>query len=296
MKNFSFTKNKSKFFLFTAACIVLGIVCVLIRGVNWDVDFVGGTEMNIRINSEDSNVAKEVENITKDIVGDKFSSVTSVSDSTGASYLVKTNEIDSETRESIIDKISEKYGEDNIILLSANSVSGAISDSLRSSAITAILLAVVLMLAYIAIRFKPLSAVAAIICLIHDIFFVFIAYSLLQIPVNSNIIAVALTILGYSINATIVIFDRIRENKKLAGAGQTFEEKADRSVKQTLRRSVFTTITTLLTIGMVYILGVTSIKNFALPLIVGIVAGLYSSVCLASNIWVVLDKAINKKK
>jgi len=296
MKNFSFTKNKSKFFLFTAACIVLGIVCVLIRGVNWDVDFVGGTEMNIRINSEDSNVAKEVENITKDIVGDKFSSVTSVSDSTGASYLVKTNEIDSETRESIIDKIAEKYGEDNIILLSANSVSGAISDSLRSSAITAILLAVVLMLAYIAIRFKPLSAVAAIICLIHDIFFVFIAYSLLQIPVNSNIIAVALTILGYSINATIVIFDRIRENKKLAGAGQTFEEKADRSVKQTLRRSVFTTITTLLTIGMVYILGVTSIKNFALPLIVGIVAGLYSSVCLASNIWVVLDKAINKKK
>ena len=296
MKNFSFTKNKSKFFLFTAACIVLGIVCVLIRGVNWDVDFVGGTEMNIRINTEDSNVAKEVENITKDIVGDKFSSVTSVSDSTGASYLVKTNEIDSETRESIIDKIAEKYGEDNIILLSANSVSGAISDSLRSSAITAILLAVVLMLAYIAIRFKPLSAVAAIICLIHDIFFVFIAYSLLQIPVNSNIIAVALTILGYSINATIVIFDRIRENKKLAGAGQTFEEKADRSVKQTLRRSVFTTITTLLTIGMVYILGVTSIKNFALPLIVGIVAGLYSSVCLASNIWVVLDKAINKKK
>jgi len=296
MKNFSFTKNKSKFFLFTAACIVLGIVCVLIRGVNWDVDFVGGTEMNIRINSEDSNVAKEVENITKDIVGDKFSSVTSVSDSTGASYLVKTNEIDSETRESIIDKIAEKYGEDNIILLSANSVSGAISDSLRSSAITAILLAVVLMLAYIAIRFKPLSAVAAIICLIHDIFFVFIAYSLLQIPVNSNIIAVALTILGYSINATIVIFDRIRENKKLAGAGQTFEEKADRSVKQTLRRSVFTTITTLLTIGMVYILGVTSIKNFALPLIVGVVAGLYSSVCLASNIWVVLDKAINKKK
>ncbi len=295
MKKFSYTKNKSKFFLFTAVCIVLGLVCIFVRGVNWDVDFVGGTEMNISISTDDKNVTGEVETITKDIVKDKFSSVTSVSDSTGKSLLIKTNEIDSETREGIMDAISEKYGEGNVVLLSANSVSGAISDSLRSSAITAITLAVILMLAYIAIRFKPLSAVAAIICLLHDIFFVFVAYSLLQLPVNSNIIAVALTILGYSINATIVIFDRIRENTKIVGSGTTFEEKADRSVKQTFRRSLFTTITTLLTIGMVYILGVTSIKNFALPLIVGILAGLYSSVCLSSNLWVILDKKFGKK-
>ena len=298
MKNLSYTKNKGKFFIFSAICVLLGILCLVIRGVNWDVDFVGGTEMNIRVVTEDKDLAKNVEDITKAIIGGDFSSVTTVSDTTGDSLLVKSNEISSEKREEIFNKIVEKYGEDNVVLLSSNSVSGAISDSLRKSAILAVSIAVVLMLLYIAIRFKPLSAVAAIICLIHDIYFVFIAYSLLQIPVNSNIIAVALTILGYSINATIVIFDRIRENRKsikLMGASATFEEKTDASIKQTLRRSLFTTITTLLTIGMVYILGVTSIKNFALPLIVGIFAGLYSSVCLAGNLWVVFDKKLGKK-
>ncbi|MBR5307339.1 MAG: protein translocase subunit SecF [Clostridia bacterium] len=295
MKNMSYTKNKNKFFIFSAICVVLGILCVIIRGVNWDVDFVGGTEMNIRVVTEDKDLAKNVEDIAKEIIGADFSSVTTVSDTTGDSLLIKSNEITSEKREEIFDKIAEKYGEDNVVLLSSNSVSGAISDSLRKSAILAVSIAVVLMLLYIAIRFKPLSAVAAIICLIHDIFFVFIAYSLLQIPVNSNIIAVALTILGYSINATIVIFDRIRENNKVMGASATFEEKTDASIKQTLRRSIFTTVTTLLTIGMVYILGVTSIKNFALPLIVGIFAGLYSSVCLAGNLWVVFDKKLGKK-
>ena len=295
MSKFSYTKNKIVFFLFSAICVVLGLVCIFVRGVNWDVDFVGGTEMDIKITTESKNVQKEVEDIAKDIIGNDFSSVTSVSDSTGDSILIKSNEIDTEKRDEVFDKIAEKYGKENVELRSANSVSGAISDSLRKSAVIAISLAVVLMLLYIAIRFKPLSALAAIICLIHDIYFVFVAYSLLQLPVNSNIIAVALTILGYSINATIVIFDRIRENNKNTGV-ISFEEKADKSIKQTLRRSIFTTITTLLTIGMVYILGVTSIKNFALPLIVGIVAGLYSSVCLAGNLWVVFDKAFNRKK
>ena len=149
------------------------------------------------------------------------------------------------------------------------------------------------MLLYITIRFEFLSAIAAVICLVHDVFFVLVAYSILQLPVNSNVIAVALTILGYSINATIIIFDRIREANKNLGDKVSFEEKADRSIKATMRRSIFTTITTLLTIGMVYILGVTSIKQFALPLIVGIVAGLYSSVCLSGNLWVVFR---NKKK
>ncbi len=296
MNNFSFTKNKKRFFLFTLACIVIGLVLLFVRKVNWDVDFVGGTEMNVSIKTEDANVQKDIEDITKGIVGNKFSSVTSVSDSTGKSILIKTNEIDTETRETIMTSITEKYGEENVILNSANSVSGAISEGLRKSAIMAISIAVVLMLLYIAIRFKPLSAVAAIICLIHDIFFVLVAYSVFQLPVNSNIIAVALTILGYSINATIVIFDRIRENNKNIGNGNTFADVADKSVKQTMRRSIFTTITTLLTIGMVYIMGVTSIKNFALPLIVGILAGLYSSVCLAGNLWVVLDKKFGKKK
>jgi len=298
MNNFSFTKNKSKFFLFSVICVVLGILCIVIRGVNWDVDFAGGTVLEYKITNTDmSKVEKDVEAITKNIVGDKFSSVGIASSAAEGEYVViKCNELENDMKDAIKKALIEKYGAENVVINGDDTVSGAISEGLKRSAIIAISLAVVLMLAYIAIRFKPLSALAAIVCLLHDVFFVFVAYSLLAIPVNSNIIAVALTILGYSINATIVIFDRIRENQKLMGSSYSFEEKTDASVKQTIRRSIFTTITTLLTIGMVYILGVTSIKNFALPLIVGLLAGLYSSVCLAGNLWVVFDKALGKKK
>ena len=124
-----------------------------------------------------------------------------------------------------------------------------------------------------------------------------VAYSLLQIPVNSTIIAALLTILGYSINATIIIFDRIRENDKAMGRGVSFADKVDDGIRSSIGRSINTTVTTLLTIGMLYILGVTSIKNFALPLIVGIVAGLFSSVCLAGPLWNIFNNvAINMRK
>ena len=174
--------------------------------------------------------------------------------------------------------------------LSTDSVSAEVSAGLRDSAITATVVAVLLMLVYIAIRFQISSAFAAIICLMHDLFVMIVAYSLFDIPVNANIIAALLTILGYSINATIIIFDRIRENDKKFTDGESFGAKVDDGIRCTLWRSVNTTLTTLFTIGMIYIMGVTSIKNFALPLIVGIVAGLFSSVCLAGPLWRLFKK------
>ncbi len=295
MNKFSFTAKKKVFFIFTAICLVIGLVCFFVRGFNWDVDFAGGTEMTINIGQKvDKSLQQDVEGIVKPILGEKFSSVISTG-TAGDEILIRSNELSSEERDSVFEALAEKYSLTQDDLLSANSVSSAISDSLRESAIVATLIAVVLMLVYIAIRFELLSAFAAVICLIHDIFFVLVAYSVFAIPVNTNVIAVALTILGYSINATIIIFDRIRENNKAMGSSVDFEEKVDKSVKQTVRRSLFTTITTLLTIGMVYALGVTSIRQFALPLIVGIVVGLYSSVCLAGNLWCVFKKASKKK-
>ena len=124
----------------------------------------------------------------------------------------------------------------------------------------------------------------AVIALAINVLVMMAVYLISYKPLNTTFIAAMLTVVGYSINNTIVIFDRIRENNKVMGTSATFEEKTDASIKQTLRRSLFTTITTLLTIGMVYILGVTSIKNFALPLIVGIISGAFSSICLAGNL------------
>ena len=203
----------------------------------------------------------------------------------GANLLVSftSSSIVAQYRSEITDAITEKF--ENASWRSTDTVSAEVSDDLKKTAIMASIIAVVLMLIYIAFRFQVSSAFAAILCLVHDLFVMVAAYSLFQIPVNSTIIAALLTILGYSINATIIIFDRIRENDKKMGRSVAFPDKVDDGIRSTLWRSLNTTITTLLTIGMVYIMGVSSIKNFALPLIVGIVAGLFSSVCLAGPLW-----------
>ena len=201
----------------------------------------------------------------------------------------------SKYRAEITDAIQARF--ENASWRSIDTVSAEVSAGLKKSAIVASAAAVLLMLIYIAFRFQVSSAFASIVCLVHDIFVMLVAYSVLHIPVNSNIIAALLTILGYSINATIIIFDRIRENDKAMGRGVPFADKVDAGIASTLGRSINTTITTLLTIGMVYILGVASIKNFALPLIVGIIAGLFSSVCLAGPLWNIFHKiAADMKK
>ena len=171
-----------------------------------------------------------------------------------------------------------------------------IGASLTKTAIISVAVAVVLMLIYIWIRFELKSGIAAVLCLCHDLFVMFAVYSLFQIPVGSTIIAALLTILGYSINATIIVFDRVRENKAKAEAGTPFSEVVNSGAHDTLARSINTTITTLFTIGMIYILGVDAIQNFALPLIIGIVAGLFSSVFMSGMIWNALDKLGKKKE
>ena len=200
-------------------------------------------------------------------------------------------------RGEVTDGIKKLYEEEGleVVLSSNNTVSAEVSDGLKKSAFLATFAAVLLMLIYIAFRFQISSAFASIVCLIHDVIMMILAYLVFQIPVSSTIIAAVLTIVGYSINATIVIFDRIRENLK-AYSGKSFGENVDTGIKSTLSRSLNTTITTLLTIGMVYILGVTSIKEFALPLIVGLVSGAYSSICLAGPLWNVFKKVGGKKK
>ena len=209
-----------------------------------------------------------------------------------------TNLINGEVTEGLgeteVEETPEVPEEDELVRrVGMDSVGASVSKDLRDAAIISAVIAVILMLVYITIRFQFSSAIAAVLCLCHDIFIVLAAYSILQIPVSSSIIAVILTILGYSINATIIVFDRVRENVKLHQTN-TFGENVNISINQTLARSINTTITTLLTIGLIYILGVQSIKEFALPLIIGILAGLYSSVFLAGSFWATFKKKGNR--
>ncbi len=252
----------------------------------------GSVSFKIADAAEDKNPAEDVKNAFADDNNFLTFNVTETDGTYTATYTVDTEV--NKLRTQVEDVVNELYpfaeGEEGTRLTGTSSVSAEVSDSLKRSAVIATVIAVALMLIYIAIRFEGRAAVAAVACLIHDIIVMLFAYSVFNIPVSSTLIAAILTILGYSINATIVIFDRIRENVKATGGRGDFAQAADSGIKSTLWRSLNTTITTLITIGLVYIMGVTSIKQFALPLIVGIVAGVYSSVCLSANVWVALKK------
>ncbi len=291
MKNFEIVKNKKIFFIISAVFIIAGIISMFVQGFNWDIDFKGGTEITYNIGEEATDeAARKIDESVRGAIGNKLNVVQA---SDNDEVILKSLELSSEERDSVTEAIKSIYEKTEIV--ESNNVSASVSADLRNSAIVSTTIAVVLMLLYITIRFQFSSALASVVCLMQDIFIVISAYSLLQIPVNSNVIAVILTILGYSINATVIIFDRVRENVKSI-KNATFEEKVNTSIMQTLGRSINTTVTTLLTIGLIYILGVASIKEFSLPLIVGIIAGLYSSVFLSGSLWTVFKKKNSRIK
>ena len=309
MNKFSFVKNRIVFFSIAAVMVIAAIVSFCTIGFNWDIEFVGGTEISYNLGKtvEKDDEAK-IESIVKDIIGaDMFSSIRVVGDNK-ETVIIRTKLVDEETtveenavetetginaiRSAITDAIIAEYAD--AAWQSTDTVGGEVSAGLKNSAIVATVTAILLMLVYIAIRFEFSSAFAAVLCLAHDVIIMLFAYSIFNIPVGSTVIATVLTILGYSINATIIIFDRIRENIKTM-PHTDFAGKVDEGVRSTIARSINTTITTLLTIGLIYFMGVTSIKNFALPLIVGIISGAYSSICLSGCFWYLFRKSGKRK-
>ncbi len=279
---------------------------------NLDIDFQGGTTMTINMHkylekADLDNIESLVENAT----GVKVSSVQRASSEgyeDGSLVVVKSDALSPELRDKAYSALKEVYGlvggvesdtvaegQSGVVsdLLSCDSVDPIMGNDLRNAAIISASIAILLMLVYIAFRFEIRSGIAAVVALLHDVLVVISSYVIFRIPLNMTFIAVVLTIFGYSINATIVIFDRVRENKRLVKR-TSFADLVNKSVWQTATRSINTTITTLLSIAMIAIFGVTSVRNFAIPLIVGVIAGLYSSVFISGPVWVKLAK--NSKK
>ncbi|MCD7820316.1 MAG: protein translocase subunit SecF, partial [Lachnospiraceae bacterium] len=204
-----------------------------------------------------------------------------------AEVYIKTSVLDLDQRQEISEALQESYGLESDEIL-YDSISATVSSEMRQDAVVAVIIAAICMLIYITIRFHDVRfAGSAVLALLHDVLVVFACYAIVRISVGSTFIACMLTIVGYSINATIVIFDRIRENLKLMN-GAPLDEIVNTSITQTLTRSIYTSFTTFITIFMLFILGVSSIKEFALPLMVGVVAGAYSSVCVTGPLWYVL--------
>ncbi len=293
---FDIIKNRKIYYIVSLVIILAGVIGFVVNGgFNLDIDFTGGTTMSIEM-GEGLDRAKldRVETVAEQVLGEKPSVVQKAGDSESL-LVIKTKELDTEQRDTLFQAIKEEFSLAVEAPESTENVSATVGEDIRNRAVLSVSVAAVLMLIYISIRFEFMSGVAAVVALLHDVLVMLAAYAIFQIPMSSTFIAAMLTIIGYSINATIIVFDRTRENRK-KDFKRPFEEVAEESIWQTMTRSINTTVTTLLTITMVYIFGVTSVRNFALPLIIGIIAGLYSSIFLSSSIWTSLRGLRRKKK
>lgn len=297
-KTFPIVKNFKFFSLISAVLISAGLVGLILMpfGVNLfnlDIDFIGGTTMHIELNKDvTSEDISKITTVVEDVIGEKISPVQKIGD--GTEVLITSKDIPSETRTKVINSIKTEFNLADTDILSTDNVSPKVGSDLQKAAITAAVVASLLMLIYITFRFELTSGLSAIICLAHDILVILSLYVIFKLPLNLNFIAVALTILGYSINAGIIVFDRVRENVKIDKRAD-FADVVEKSLWQTMGRTINTTITTLLPILMIYILGVPSLKSFTLPLMVGIIAGAYSSIFLSGSLWVFLKKHLAKK-
>ena len=216
---------------------------------------------------------------------------------TGTNEVIfKTRTLTVEEREEFKDAMVDNFSAD-AEKITAETISSTISNEMQSDAVIAILIATACMLVYIWLRFKDIRfGTSAVLALVHDVLVVLAFYAVARVSVGNTFIACMLTIVGYSINATIVIFDRIRENLSLLGKKGDLKEMVNRSISQTLSRSIFTSLTTFFMVVSLFIFGVTSIREFALPLMVGIVCGTYSSVCITGALWYVFRTKIVKKE
>jgi len=267
--------------------IVIGMGFLAVRGLNFGIDFKGGSDIILQLNE---NINKEeVDTIVRSYAPDASTNTLD-----NNQYEIKSVDLDSTKLDSIMTDLKGKYQLDDTLLVSQDEIGSAVGKELTTNSITALLAAFAAMLVYIAIRFEFKFGVAAIAATIHDILITISVYSIFYIPVNTPFIAAILTIVGYSMCDTIVIFDRIRENTKILRRSKSIEV-ADVSITETIARSIYTSLATVVTIIAMNFL-VPSVQGFTIPLIVGIISGAYSSICIASPIWVYLKDKIGNKK
>ena len=326
-RKFGIVENKKKFFTGSLAVIIIGILMTAIFGLNQGIDFTGGNIISVQIGTEleqanetDSNYYDFVDVINSTIdtyqndngltIDKSTPQMTGEDSNKGLTvrYNIKDKITDSQLSEHndslntlIRDNIKAKMVEleiaDTNFTYEFSNVGSTVSNELVMSAFYSVALAAVLMLIYLAFRFELLMGAASVIALLHDVLIMVAFVAIFRYQINSSFIAAMITIIGYSINATIVIFDRVRENtKRLSLRNATYAEIGNKSIKETIMRSINTSITTLLTILLLFIIGVPSIKEFAFPIIIGLLAGTYSSLFISIPVWVMLKNLSDKTK
>ena len=298
-KSISFVQKRKMWFAISGVMVASGVIAMIFfsangkGALNYSMEFVGGTSTTVEFEEEyDLSYIEEnvIPKITE-VINDTEVQTTMVKDTN--EVIFKTKTLDENTRLSLDEMFEEEFG---ITVKESESISATVSNEMRKDAIVAITIATVLMLIYIAFRFSDIRfGASSIIALLHDVLVVLAFYAIARVSVGNNFIACMLTIVGYSINATIVIFDRIRENLKEM-TNESMEEIVNKSITQSLSRSIFTSLTTFFMVAALCVFGATNLVEFALPLMVGIICGTFSSICLTGPIWYLLRKYFVKKE
>lgn len=299
-KSINFLSKKGIFFGVSLAVIAAGFIAMGVQkangndALNYSLEFKGGTATTVTFNEQRSldEVNSDIVPLIEEITGSTVQ-IQTVQDSN--EVIFKTNALDVDTREALNQMFVDNFQVDEK-LITSETISSTISGEMKSDTIWAVVIAIICMLIYIRIRFSDIRfGVSSIAALVHDVLVVLTFYAVARVSVGNTFIACMLTIVGYSINATIVIFDRVRENMTSMTKKDDLQDVVNKSITQTLSRSIFTSLTTFVMVACLYIFGVTSIRDFALPLMVGIVCGAYSSVCITGGLWYVLRKKFPPK-
>ena len=274
--------------------ILVGLASLATQGLNLGIDFTGGTLIDLKF-AKPVSVA-EVRDVLKDYKLENSVVQLAATEKTDAApnVLIRTHVLSEAERKTVLEGFTAKLGKFDIMRI--EKVGATIGSELTREAIIALLLSWLMMIAYISYRFEFRFGVAGILSLVHDVLIVLGIFSILRKEIDASFVAALLTIVGYSINDTIVIFDRIRENLKAMKKGETLPEMVDRSIWQTMTRSIYTVLTVLFATGSLYFLGGETTKNFSLALLIGFVSGTYSSIFNASPIWVLWKQRDERKR
>ena len=301
---YNFVGNMKKWFAIAGAVILAGFIVMFVNigkknnAFNYSLEFMGGTSTTVSFEKEYSleEVDDQIIPVVEKITGDANVQAQKVKGSNDV--VIKTRTLSLQEREKMEEDLAQfGYDADNETPVTTENISSTVSSEMRRDAVVALLVAIVCMLLYIFVRFRDIRfAFSSILALVHDVLIVVLFYAVSRISVGNTFIAAILTILGYSINATIVIFDRIREEMHMSITRETLANTVNQAITKTMTRSIYTSATTFIMIAVLYILGVSSIKEFSLPLMVGIIAGGFSSIFISGSLWYLMKTKIGKGK
>lgn len=305
-KEFDFLKNKKVFFIIPVAIAVITIITALVIGVPVDIEFKGGTMLTYSYDGtiNPNDVKAEVEKLNLGTVGVTTGSAFGSDMETVQVSFASDSGLTADVQAEVSDNLQTAFAGNNLVLVNSQDVNPSSGFSFFLKCFVAVAFSFVLLIIYIAFRFKNIGGVSAgafaLVALANDVFMVFASFVFLRLPIDANFMAVILTILGYSINNTIVLYDRVRENRKLYGKKLTINELVNKSINQSLTRSIKTTITTAIAVlsmcVVALIFGVESIISFVLPMFIGLLAGCYSSIFIAGPLWTVWKNRKNAPK